>query len=369
MKVYSRSLGLFVEEIKKIIKEILAKEIGVKVLRERFYDEDQKNSYPINIVIFDHKGALGYFHPQFYELGFHKRLLYVSKQILYSIIRHELAHYFVFIKYGGSEAPHGSFFQRFCASQGWKEDVMRASICVEDLEGSSEQEVSGILRKVQKLLALTTSHHRHEAELAFAKAQQLLLIHNMDMTQVSHDHEEEFVCQQILPSLRSTAKHDAIGRILRTFFVNVVHVSGRGIMHLEISGTRTNVEVAEYVASVLDHKLDKLWESAQGDNLHLRGITAKRSFFIGIAMGYCDRIQALKQTHKQEESRAVVVLEKHLEEIRDMIYPRLSRSRQGGRYCADSLALGQQAGQQLQIHAGIMRPPACTERYLSDQNS
>ena len=50
---------------------------------------------------------LGYFDPNFYELGFHECLMHSSREQLQDIIRHELAHYMTFIEYGAGIQQHG----------------------------------------------------------------------------------------------------------------------------------------------------------------------------------------------------------------------------------------------------------------------
>ena len=79
----------------------------------------QKNSYPIQIVIFNDRNMLGYFDPTFYELGFHERLMYSRKEQLHEVIKHELAHYITFITHGEGVQAHGPEFRAFCQSMGW----------------------------------------------------------------------------------------------------------------------------------------------------------------------------------------------------------------------------------------------------------
>jgi hypothetical protein len=80
MIVYSRKIIRFLSEIKHTIKNILSKEIGLKVGASRFYDRRQRASYPLKVLIFNKKGMLGYFEADFYELGFHKCLMQTTAQ-------------------------------------------------------------------------------------------------------------------------------------------------------------------------------------------------------------------------------------------------------------------------------------------------
>lgn len=354
MKVYSQSLSLFVENIKNIIRNILITEVGVKVGRSRFYDYEGRYSYPLSVVIFDKKSVLGYFAPDFYELGFHRNLLYAGKELLYSVIRHELAHYFVFIMQGKDVPSHGEAFHSFCKKLGWGEEVSRASVCLSEGDNAIFQEKSSVLRKVQKLLMLATSSNQYEAEQAFLKSRELLLLHNMQALQPSVAGEDpEFVCKAILPEKRDSVKKIAIARIIQTFFVNVVQSRTKESVYIEISGSEENVEVAEYVAHVLDYKLDDLWKQAQKENPLLKGVVSKNSFFSGVARGYCDRVQALRKDHMEAHTRELLVLEKQLEQARLLIYPKLSQKTSTRSFCKTSWELGQKAGENLQIQPAI----------------
>lgn len=284
MFIYSQKIIQFVQEIKRTIKKILADEIGVRVERERFYDKNY--SYPIRAVIFNSGNKLGYFDANFYELGFHECLMHASEELMRNVIRHELAHYFTFIHFGETATPHSAEFKAFCLGLGWGEEVYRAAFELDE----KRVEASSVLRKVQKLMALSSSSNQHEAELAMIKSRQLLLKHNLEFRSA----EEKVILKRIMKQRKKDAKMTAVARILETFFVSVVFNRGVEFTCLEIIGDLVNVEIAEYVASVLEREFDKLWLQAQRET-SLKGLVAKNSFFHGIAKGYCYKIQAFKK--------------------------------------------------------------------------
>jgi predicted SprT family Zn-dependent metalloprotease len=363
MFVYSKSIGRFVHDIKETIKQILQMEIRLVCRGDRFYDRSQKISYPISVVIYNHKAPLGYFDAQFYELGFHERLMHSSKEQLHQIIRHELAHYMTFINHGPTEQPHSAEFKEFCQKMGWGEEVYRASICLDHEQTSSEWEEDGVFRKVKKLMALTASSHPHEAEQAMIKSQQLLLKHNLESEYVGSVQDEKIFMKRIMQQKKETAKMRAIGLILKTFFVNIVYNRGGGITCLEILGNAVNIEIAEYVANVLDTELEKFWTEAQ-KNARLKGAIAKNSFFLGIAKGYCNKIQALKKEYTQHVTNALVVLEKKLTDAQSLVYPRLCSKKSTGSYCPTSSKLGEKIGQQLNINPALNKQKKNSEEQL-----
>lgn len=360
MLVYSIKITKFIEFIKSAIKEILSKELKLKVYRERFYNSTQCHHYPIKVVIYNDKSMLGYFDSDFFELGFHERLMQVNKEQLYNIIRHELAHYLAFLKYGHDSKPHGWSFKTFCQSVGWGEEISAASVCLEENMHSYSSETSSTFRKIQKLMALATSSNPNEAELAMIKSQQLLLKYNVEFETLNHTcekDEEKIYLKRILKQKKADAKMQTIARILNTFFVNTVYNHSEHFTYLEIVGSFVNLEIAEYVASVLQHELDWLWDQAKKQHSYLKGLVAKNSFFLGIAKGYCNKIEALKNSYSQDVSNALIVIEKKLINAEALIYSGLTRRKSSRKFCPNSSALGEKVGKQLNFNPAIERNP------------
>ncbi|MBS0621781.1 MAG: DUF2786 domain-containing protein [Verrucomicrobia bacterium] len=363
MIVYSQKIIRFVNDIKGIIKDVLSNEVRLRVERNRFYDPVQNFSYPIQVVVFNNKSMLGYFDPTFYELGFHECLMLANREQLQNVIRHELAHYITFIHYGGALPPHSSQFRAFCQKMGWGEEVYRASTCLEEGAEASHLQDSTLLRKVQKLMALASSANKNEAEQAMIKSQQLLLKHNVDARYVGGDGEEKVLLKRILKQKKVSSKVRAIAKILNTFFVTTVYNRGGDFTYLEILGSAVNVEIAEYVAGVLESELDHLWQQAQ-KQARLKGTIAKNSFFLGLAKGYCDKIEALKREYNSEVQSALMVIEKQLTDAQAMAYPHLRFTRSSGGYCQESSALGEQMGKHLNIHPAVCRASNPSEALI-----
>jgi hypothetical protein len=346
MIIYSKNILSFVQDVKNIIKYILLKEIRLKVLGNRFYYK--KHSYPIHLVVYHSKSMLGYFDSSFYELGFNECLMHAKEEDLYQVIRHELAHYLTFIEYGNGLLPHGPEFKACCARFGWGDSVSKASICLETKEAFAIQEKGAIFRKIQKLMALGAASSENEAQAAIIKSQQLLLKHNIEAKYLE-DEGEAFFLKRIMKEKKKTAKMCAIGRILETFFVSIVYHRATDGTYLEILGSKMSVEIAEYVASVLHFELENLLSNARKKH---PGVV-KTSFFLGIAKGYCNKIEMLKNEHSKEMTNALVSIEKKIMEAKSMAYRNLSFTRSSTRYCEKSSAIGEEMGKRLHIHPAI----------------
>jgi hypothetical protein len=354
MIIYSKRTISFINELKREIKTILSVEMGLKVNRERFFNPSGTSSYPISVVIYNHRSMLGYFDAAFYELGFHERLMHSNKEQVYNIIRHELAHYLTFILYGNDVRAHGSLFRTVCCRFGWGPEVYEATVQLIDSEESLLEESSNVLRKVQKLMALAGSSNANEAEQAMIKSQQLLLKHNIEFGHSADPAEERFFAKRIMKRKKRDAKMSAIAKIVETFFVNIIYNHSSEFVYLELLGNAVNLEIAEYVADVLDTELDKLWETAKV-HAKLRGTTAKNSFYHGIAIGYLDKINALKRSYQNDATNALMVIEKKLTQAKEMAYKRLVSTKSRGNFCPTASAVGEQMGRQLTINPGLSK--------------
>ncbi len=352
MHIYSQKIVRFVQEVTAEVKSVLRDEVHLTVSRSVFCDRKNRYRYPISVVVFNDQSKLGYFDSEFYELGFHECLMNVSREQLKNIIRHEIAHYMIFIEFGNTVHSHGMEFRSFCRSIGWGEEVFRASTTLEVVD--FVQEESRVLRKVKKLMALSSSSNSHEAEQAMVKAQQLLLSHNissLNLDEISPDGEK-MVLKRILRQGKRSAKMRAIASILGTFFVSVVFSRAGNQTHLEILGTPTNVQIAGYVSDFLQAELDSLWLKARED-YRLKGVVAKNSFYLGIAKGYCDKINRLTNAASPDITNALMVIENQIEEARKMAYSSLTNSTSQSRLCPLSSELGKQAGNSLSINPAV----------------
>lgn len=352
MFIYSNKIIQFIDDIKISIRNILWKEIRLKVNGNRFYDRKETTSYPIKIVIYNNKSMLGYFDPEFYELGFHECLMYSSREQLHNLIRHELAHYITWINYPGIKQPHGQEFREFCQRMGWGKEIYEATTHLDNNSDSDELEESTVLRKIRKLMALSSSSNQNESEQAMIKSQQLLLKHHIDSRYLESKEEEKTFRKRILKQKKENAKMRSIGHILETFFITGVYSRAEDHIYLEIIGSKVNIEIAEYVAIFLETELDRLWSQAQ-KQANLKGVVAKNSFFLGIAAGYCDKIKALKREYNAEIQTAVMVIEKQLVDAKSMIYDRLSSVKRGGGYCHESSTLGKKIGGEMNINPAL----------------
>lgn len=353
MHLHSKTIEAFLTRVKKDTRNILRTEMNLDVLKSRILYKGIL--YPLNIVVFEDNSRLGYFDSRTYELGLSKKLMYLAKtEVLLNIIRHELAHFMIYLTLG-ARAAHGEEFHSMCRRFGWGAEVYNsyANIELENNKLNDEDEkTQKLLARLKKLMALASSDNTHESELATLKANELLLEHNLDLSKSSSEQEEIVYVKRVLETTRKTTKHVAIYEILKTFFVSPVFNHGRGVFYLEVIGDRTSVELAEYVANFLNHELDILWKQTQKDNPKLKGMACKNSFFRGVAKGYVEKIQAQKNNIATKNE--LVIIEKNLQRYLSIAYPRIGHSSlSAGMHNEDAHRAGKTKGSNLSIKPGL----------------
>lgn len=359
MRVFSRSIETFLDRITAVTRRLLREDFGVQVGRKRFRSADGW-SWPILLVAIDDAQRLGFFDARDYTIGIHKRLMYTAKdRVVEDLLRHELAHYFVYIEnHLGhlDDRAHGPQFQAVCDRYGLSPEVRRATIDVaaenDAIEGELQNEA--IIAKVQRLMSLAQSDNENEASLAILRANELMVKHNLDATAALRSgaaggaDEIEYCVRLVIPCKRSSPRVAAISEILREFLVYPV----QGSEGLEVTGTRANVEHADYVASYLNRALAAAWKRTRkaSPGVKLR----EKPFMEAAAETYLEKLRAAKAQLPEVDQRALVVLTNELEWAGHGAYGGgLQAKTSTYRTCGVSSSHGARAGAALEIRRGV----------------
>lgn len=346
MIIYDSTTLAFIQKTEQMLREIL-KECGLTVRRSRFLWKNYL--YPIHVVVFEGK-EWGHFNAPYFQIALNRRLIWSAKDsVVRDILRHELAHYFTLLEFGPAPA-HGKEFHSICERFGFPESVSAATMNLQLENESREGDIQSerILEKVKKLLSLAQSSNSHEAELATLKANALLLRHNLDYV----EKEESLYLDRLLVRTRKDDKLTAIYEILRHFIVRPVISMGKGTVCLEVTGTKTNVTLAKYVAEFLDRELDQQWILAKKE-YGLSGVRAKNSFFLGMAKGFEEKMKGVKKEFSEADQQALVKVEKNLDESIRIIYRRLGSVSSGRQTDHHASEAGKEKGRNLSIRHGV----------------
>lgn len=350
--IHSTLTRPFLSKTTKLIYKILTEETPLTLKGKRICYKNYL--YSLTPVVFDHPEILGYFNPNYLEIGLNKLFLFSKDEnTLLNVLRHEIGHFLTWLEHGLGAHCHGTEYRNTCTACGWGEEVYRAKLDLSNqlIASHSPTQVRQILAKVEKLMNLGQSTNPFEAEQATLKAQKLLEQYHLDhIAEFRADGNDEMVTERILQAKKSNAKLSAISNILRTFFVFPIISRGTEEVYLELFGKEADVEIAAYVGNVLNRQFDLLWDEAKREN-GLKGMREKNSFFRGIAEGYLQQKRLEKRSEKL--SQALMEVEKALAVGVSQAYPRLSHTYSRVYSSPRAHAAGKEKGKSLNIQTGV----------------
>ncbi len=353
MRVFSASIEVFLKKLTLYAKGILSREFGVRVGRTRFRTSDDW-TWPILIVAIDDRKRLGYFSSGDCTIGINRSLMYTAKErVLKDLLRHELAHYFTHIEYRAaarSDTDHGAMFQSICEKYHLPGNVRSASVDVREENDAIEGELASeeVIAKIQKLMSLAESDNENEAALATLRANELMTKHNLDAIAAAGGAggDVEYRVKLVLASRRSTPRFAAIAQILEEFFVYPVQTREG----LEVTGTRANVDNAEYIAAYLDRELAAIWKRARRRKPDLK----QKAFMSALARSYASKLKAARRGLPDRDRRALVLMGEELDWAAQGLYGGgLRTTRSSYRGCSESASRGAAAGSALEIRRGV----------------
>ena len=214
------------------------------------------------------------------------------------VLHHEMAHQLADrIKAGGNETAHGPAFQEACLLLRANPKASGSYLPLKDRY--FQNRISGndrILIRIRKLMALSQSGNKHEAESAMIKAHDLMTRYNVDL--IRRDKSRDFVSVFVgQPALRHTRDVYHLANLLTDFyFVQGMWVStwvaSREKMGrvLEITGTPENIVTAEYVYYFVKNHINTQWSRYNKEKNLTRH--RKTDFASGIIEGFRGRLES-----------------------------------------------------------------------------
>jgi len=288
------------------------------------------------------------------------------------VLAHEMAHQIVSEIFDIHHVKsHGEAFERACKLLDIECHNSDSSDYLSKFAGLDGE--SPIVRKVRKLLALGadgSGASQAEGESALKKAQEVMLRHNVKMTQVTGS-ERVFISRPFgknykrfptwLWSLTSLLRDHYDISVIQTWY-------GVGEKRIELFGEPEKLDIAEYVGYAIMNQGAQLWKSykieqtkiraqrkARGEYVH--GRVSERAFMEGLITGYSgtlDENRDIVSSKIEAEDGVLIPYDSGLlDHNYRNYYPNL---RKGSRY-AGSRGIGGDAGRSagagLRIGAGI----------------
>ena len=161
-----------------------------------------------------------------------------------------------------------------------------------------------LIEKIQKLISLADSPNENEAKAAMAKAQELMLKHNIDMRSVQN-HDSEYVHETTDTFKREHPNMKYINNLINEFFfVKVVKSCRRGGSYFNYIGEKNNVDTALHTVNFLKATFDRLWKEYKAETGAGRG--SKSSFIYGLYKGLEAKLTEQRMAAEQQYGLVLV---------------------------------------------------------------
>jgi hypothetical protein len=152
---------------------------------------------------------------------------------------------------------------------------------------------------------------------------------------------------------RRNAKHDGIYEVLKEFQVHPDFNHGQGGGYLEIIGSKTNIQLAEYISHFLDHSIDRVWNEARAENPRLKGAVAKNSFIRSFCHEVAKGLQVTSASNEIAQSKEIIAIKNDLQVKVERVYPRLRASYSKAKNDRNASNIGSSKGKKFKISPAI----------------
>ncbi len=291
------------------------------------------------------------------------------------VLLHEMAHQLVHEGLAvGAETAHGDGFKQACR---FLQANPRASGTYPTLHqrlqrGDPLDDNDHMVMKIHKLMALAESSNLNEAHAAMRKAYALMARHNIDLIRHGHRHRYTSIFLG-RPRLRHFREAYHLAHLLQDFyFVQGVWVQawvlGKTRMGrvLEISGTPSNVLIAEHVHTSVCRYIDNAWADYRRDKALNR--YRKTDFAVGVIEGFRGTLEEATDNPRQSDAPTNLPMrvdDRALTRYLARRYPHLRRfSRKGPGHDSRVLADGTECGKKLVVAKGIHHHEGIGDRAL-----
>ena len=173
-----------------------------------------------------------------------------------------------------------------------------------------------IVEKIKKLISLSESPNKHEAERAMQKAQELMLKHNINMRTVVN-HDADYVNETSDTFKRESPNMKHINDIIDGFFfVKVVKSKRRNGSYFNYIGEKNNVDTALHTVEFLKQTFDRLWKEYKAENGLSR--SSKGSYCYGLYIGIREKLEQQRAAAETKYNLVLVDDPKAEEKMREL---------------------------------------------------
>ena len=210
--------------------------------------------------------------------------------------------------------------------------------------------------KISKLFALAGSPNQHEAALAMAEAQRLMLKHNLETVGRGGIPRGYSFLHLGKPARRvEESQRQLAALLIEHFFVRVIWVrvwdvrAGKAGTVMEAIGTPHDLEMASWVHAFMNRMSEQLWVEYRAERkAHGR---ERRTFQAGVMLGFQHKLRL--EARKHEAEGLVWVKDPDLEGYYRRRHPYVRTTRTVGNPRTGAHADGRSAGGRIVLHKPV----------------
>lgn len=222
-------------------------------------------------------------------------------------------------------------------------------------------QISSVITKVQKLLALSNSSNANEAANAAAKANKLIDEYRLSESDISIESGESDPMVEddspIYETGRVTPWKNILIHVLTTHYgvanyIDAYYPEGRKVSQFKLVGRSSDIQIVRYMFAWLTTECQRL------ANLQVKGLgrVAVASYCEGFVSGISTQLRTSRQeVQKVATSEAIIKLDARLQESKGFMYnkyPDMKRVKQRSHSQIDSSAFSAGHQQGKAIHLG-----------------
>lgn len=210
----------------------------------------------VNIQLFDSQTKWGEYDHFTQTISLSRNLIFKCSWVhVIGVLKHEMAHQWVYENYPNTVQPHGQEFHSVCEKLKLQSiySSSKVELMAENPDFHIVAEANPLIEKVKKLMSLATSSNEHEASLAATRVRELYLKYNLEHADLNQKNEVSHLMISTGKKRLSLIEKKIIAMLVEFYFVQVIVVhefnpkTATHYQALEVIGLNENVLMAEYV--------------------------------------------------------------------------------------------------------------------------
>ena len=304
-------------------------------------------TYPIYkgifYVVFNERNKLGEFDPNQNIILLSEDLIYLDFSVLRNVFLHEAAHALDFALNGNQYGGHTPVFREYCSLLGVQDGFEKAKV-KKNIDKNEE-----VKKRIEKLMALSTSPFENEAMVALSKARKLLA---ENTTTINNDTKEDKIYYVTLygsgriPFYISRLS-SFVGKATGVFIIKVMD---RSENQIRAYGSLDEVEASLYLFRSLISQLDK-----EVMKLRKKGHKITKDSFVE---GACPEMEKKLRSEDSSADNALIIIQNENRDKAERLCfksHRFTKRYSHSHVDSKSLTLGREFGRSVDINSSMGR--------------